>query len=146
MMKDTLHVPTLARWLYDLSQIKEPSNYQLEEAWQIAQTLHGIVYTKDQQNLDDARRAIVKHLAGSDNEWSRRRDDKPGENLQSHMSVPSRRRLKSWVEIDLTPELSWSILLAGRSVPTPLVKKLRLHLGRQHTNLRQLLKHRDELE
>lgn len=137
VVKDTLHVPTLTQWLYDLSQIKEPTNFQLMEAWQIAQTLHGIVYPFDQQQLDEVRRDIVRYLAGSDNAWS-----KPRENLQSHVIIPSIRKLRSWTEIDLTPELSWSMALAGKTVPNKLVKHLRVMLGRQHTNLMKLMRHR----
>jgi hypothetical protein len=138
-MKDTLHVPTLSRWLYDLSQLKNPTNFQLMEAWQIAQTLHGIVHPIEQRSLDDARRDVVRSLARSDNEWS-----KPRENLHQHMIVPSSHRLEHWTEIDLTPELSWSMTFAGRTVPSALVKKLRVALGRQHTNLKRLMAKRHD--
>jgi hypothetical protein len=47
--------------------------------------------------------------------------------------------MTSWTEIDLTPELSWSIELTGRTVPNKLVKSLRTNLGRQHSNLKRLL-------
>ena len=133
-MKNTLHVPTLVQWLKDLSSTKAPTNFQLTEAWQIAQTLHGIRFPIDQEHLDNIRRDIVSYLARSDNEWSR-----PGDNLQLHAIVPSRRRLKSWSEIDLTPELSWSVLLAGRTVPNKLVKLLRKALTKQQDNLKSIL-------
>jgi hypothetical protein len=140
-MKNTLHIPTLAGWLYNLSQLKDPTNYQLEEAWQIAQTLAALAFPEDQRALDDIRRAIVSALARTENEWSR-----PRENLQSHTIIPSAKRLKHWTEIDLTPELSWSIGLAGRTVPSALVKKLRVALGRQHTNLKRLMATRGRVE
>lgn len=134
-MKDTLHPPTLARWLYDLSSLKEPTNFQLMEAWQIAQTLNGIAFPEDQAKLDDARREIMSYLARSDNQWNR-----PGDNLHRHVIAPSRRRLKNWTEIELTPELSWSMALAGKTVPNALVKRLRIALGRQHVNLMRLMR------
>lgn len=133
-MRDTLHIPTLTRWLKDLSAIKDPTNFQLVEAWQIAQTLHGIRHREDQEKLDNARRDVVSYLSRSDNKWSR-----PGDNLHSHTIVMSRKRLRSWTEVELTPELSWSMLLAGKTVPNKLVKALRVALAKQHSNLRLLL-------
>lgn len=135
-MKNTLHVPTLVQWLKDLSATKSPTNFQLTEAWQIAQTLHGIRFPIDQENLDKARRAIVRTLSSGDNKWSRPIDRF---DPHTHAIVPSAKRLKSWTEIDLTPELSWSLLLAGRTVPNKLVKALRTALAKQHSNLRLLL-------
>jgi hypothetical protein len=133
---DTLHVPTLIQWLKDLSATKNPTNYQLTEAWQIAQTLHGIRYPIDQAHLDTIRRDVVSYLARSENKWNQ-----PAERFDPHrhVLVPTRKRLQSWTEIDLTPELSWSLLLAGRTIPNRLVKLLRVALGRQHTNLKRLL-------
>jgi hypothetical protein len=136
-MRDTVHVPTLVRWLKDLSTAKTPSTFQLTEAWQIAQTLHGIRYPVDQENLDNVRRDIVSYLARSDNLWSS--PPKVNFDPHSHMIVPSRHRLRSWTEIDLTPELSWSLVIAGRTVPNKLVKALKTALGKQHANLKLLL-------
>jgi hypothetical protein len=133
-MRNTVHIPTLTQWLRDLTGVKNPTNYQLVEAWQIAQTLHGILYPVDQQKLDDARRNIVSYLSRSDNKWSR-----PGDNLHSHTIVPSRTRIKTWLEIELTPELSWSIALTGKTVPNKFVKSLRIALGKQHNNLKHVL-------
>ena len=135
-MKNTLHVPTLVQWLKDLSATKQPTNFQLTEAWQIAQTLHGIRFPVDQEHLDNIRRDIVSYLARSDNAWSRPHDRF---DPHTHAIIPSAKRMKSWTEIDLTPELSWSLLLAGRTVPNKLVKALRTALAKQHSNLRLLL-------
>jgi hypothetical protein len=128
--RDTLHIPTLIHWLKDFNSAKNPTNFQLIEAWQIAQTLHGICYPEDQKRLDQARRDIMSYLARSENQWN-----------DSHTIVPSRRRLRSWTEVELTPELSWSTLLAGRTVPNALVKRLRTALGHQHANLKRILIH-----
>lgn len=133
-MKDTLHVPTLIQWLKDLGSLRSPTNFQLTEAWQIAQTLHSIRFPIDQEHLDNVRRDIMAYLARSDNKWNQ-----PAFDPHRHVIVPSTKRIKDWTEIDLTPELSWSVLLAGRTVPNRLVKALRGALGRQHNNLKQLL-------
>lgn len=137
-MKDTLHVPTLIQWLKDLSSLKSPTNYQLEEAWQIAQTLASLVFPADQEKLDNIRRDIMSYLSRSDNKWNRAADG-PTFDTHRHIIAPSRRRLTSWTEIELTPELSWSMLLAGKTVPSKLVKALRASLGQQHNNLKRLL-------
>jgi hypothetical protein len=128
--KDTLNVPTLIYWLKDFNSAKHPTNFQLTEAWQIAQTIHGCRFAADQEKLDNARRDIMSYLARSENQWNR---------SDSHAIIPSRRRLQSWTEIELTPELSWSMLLAGKTVPNKLVKSLRIALAKQHSNLKELL-------
>jgi hypothetical protein len=133
-MKDTLHVPTLIQWLKDLSSLKSPTNYQLEEAWQLAQTLATLRFPADQEKLDNIRRDIMRYLAHSDNNWNQ-----PTFDPRRHIIAPSARRIKSWTEIELTPELSWSMLLAGKTVPNKLVKSLRAALGTQHNNLKRLL-------
>jgi hypothetical protein len=135
-MADTLHIPTLIRWLKELSAIKEPSNYQLTEAWCVAQTLHTIRYPADQIKLDDCRRAIMSHLSRTENEWNKPKHER---GYEQHLIVPSTRKIRSWTEIELTPELSWSTLLAGATVPTRLVKRLRGLHGRQLTNIKELL-------
>lgn len=140
-MQDTVHVPTLIRWLRELSSAKTPTNPQLVEAWQVAQTLHTIRYPTDQENLDNVRRDVVRYLANTDNPFNQPRHH--ADHLRSHTILPSRRRLTAWTEIELTPELSWSIELAGRTVPNTLVKRLRAALGRQHANLKRLLQAAD---
>jgi hypothetical protein len=135
-MKDTVHVPTLVNWLKDLTATKSPTRFQLVEAWQVAQTLHGIRYPLDQENLDNVRRDIVRYLANTDNQWNQPSD---GFDPHRHVLSPSHKKLTSWTEVELTPELSWSTDLAGRTVPNKLVKALRTALGRQHANLRLLL-------
>jgi hypothetical protein len=133
-MRDTVHVPTLVQWLKDLSSIREPTNFQLIEAWQIAQTLHGCRHPADQEHLDAIRRQIVRYLSTTENPWNKRYQDP-----HTHIVVPSTRKLRSWTEIDLTPELSWSMQMAGRTIPNRLVKLLRVALGKQHNNIKAIL-------
>jgi len=130
-MRDTVHIPTLCRWLKELTKGSMPTKFQIIEAWQIAQTIHGLRHADDQRALDDARRDIMSWLSRTENPWN-----KPGDNLQVHIITPSIRRLRSWTDVELTPELSWSVEYSGRTVPTNLVRRLRRCLGKQHANLK----------
>jgi len=129
----------MLRHLSLLASMSEPTRFQLIEAWQIAQALHGSLYPRDQERLDAIRRQIIQqHLSPDSDRPAVLRTPGKSDNLRKHMLIPKNRPFRSWHEIELTPELAWSSSVTWKQVPSTLVKRLRLELTRQKLNLRSL--------
>ena len=126
----------MLRHLSLLASTPEPTRFQLIEAWQIAQALHGACWPRDQERLDAIRRQIIQQYLCP--ESGPAHGSHKSDNLRKHIVIPKAKPMRSWLEIELSPELTWSSSITWKQVPSALVKRLRLELTRQKLNLKSL--------